>query len=131
MRRYLAESGLEAASLQGTGPHGMLLKGDVLNAMKSGSPTTRSPPAAPAKPAAPPAAKSPGLPASTDLGYTDTPNNPDSQGTFSSCNLSRKQSIQLKDYIVHFFLVSDRLSGEPPASPSLHGSCWTLILVLC
>lgn len=70
VRRYLAESGLDAASLQGTGPHGMLLKGDVLNAMKSGSPQTKSPSAAPAKP---PASKSSTLPASSDLGYIDLP----------------------------------------------------------
>ncbi|KAG6548622.1 hypothetical protein Mapa_009776 [Marchantia paleacea] len=70
VRRYLAESGLDAASLQGTGPHGMLLKGDVLSAMKSGSPQTKSPSAAPTKPAA---SKSSTLPASSDLGYIDLP----------------------------------------------------------
>ncbi len=36
MRKLIAESGLDASQLTGTGPCGMLLRGDVLSAMKSG-----------------------------------------------------------------------------------------------
>ncbi|KAL2653614.1 hypothetical protein R1flu_021742 [Riccia fluitans] len=77
VRRYLAESGLDAASLQGSGPHGMILKGDVLKAMKTGPTKTKSSSASPT-PSKPPAsatsaAKSPALTSSSDLGYTDTP----------------------------------------------------------
>jgi pyruvate/2-oxoglutarate dehydrogenase complex dihydrolipoamide acyltransferase (E2) component len=34
VRRYLAESGLDASSLAGTGPNGMLLKGDILSVLQ-------------------------------------------------------------------------------------------------
>ncbi|KAL3685541.1 hypothetical protein R1sor_003563 [Riccia sorocarpa] len=77
VRRYLAESGLDLASVHGSGPHGMILKGDVLKAIKTGpakpkSPTASAPPSKP-PPSAAPAAKAPPLPASTDLGFTDIP----------------------------------------------------------
>ncbi len=65
VRKLLAESGLDASQLTGTGPHGMLVKGDVLAAMKSGLlPKSKSTPAAASKTSAPakvPAASSPAL----------------------------------------------------------------------
>jgi pyruvate dehydrogenase E2 component (dihydrolipoamide acetyltransferase) len=89
VRRYLAESGLDASSVAGTGPNGMLLKGDILSAMKSGPPKQKKSSAGPepsaksaskpdvkqgAQAPSSPAPSSPIPPLSEGVSYTDVPN---------------------------------------------------------
>jgi pyruvate/2-oxoglutarate dehydrogenase complex dihydrolipoamide acyltransferase (E2) component len=66
VRKLIAESGLDASQLTGTGPCGMLLRGGMLSAMKSGLfPKTKSTPAAASKMSAPAKVPSASSPASS------------------------------------------------------------------
>ncbi|CAK9271134.1 unnamed protein product [Sphagnum jensenii] len=95
VRKLLAESGLDASQLTGTGPHGMLVKGDVLAAMKSGVlPKSKSTPAAASKISAPakvPAASSPAL------SYEDIP-------TSQIRKIIAKRLVESKSGIPHAYL---------------------------
>jgi pyruvate dehydrogenase E2 component (dihydrolipoamide acetyltransferase) len=95
VRKLLAESGLDASQLTGTGPHGMLVKGDVLAAMKSGLlPKSKSTPAAASKISAPakvPAASSPAL------SYEDIP-------TSQIRKIIAKRLVESKSGIPHAYL---------------------------
>lgn len=83
VRRYLAESGLDASSVVGTGPNGMLVKGDILSAMKSSPPKQKDISAGPEPSArrdvktspAPPSPSPTGTAPLSEAGpYTDIPN---------------------------------------------------------
>lgn len=75
VRKLLIESGLDISQIQGTGPRGMVLKGDVLAAMKSGMKPQAKKAGAPAPTASKKGAPGKSLEATgSPLSYEDIPN---------------------------------------------------------
>ncbi|CAM6126923.1 unnamed protein product [Calypogeia fissa] len=111
VRRYLAESGLDASSVAGTGPNGMLVKGDILSAMKSGPPKQKDISAGPepsakrdAAPSRPSPSPSPtaAAPLSEAGPYADIPNS-------QIRKIIAKRLLESKTQIPHFYLSTDAI----------------------
>ncbi|XP_024537367.1 dihydrolipoyllysine-residue acetyltransferase component 1 of pyruvate dehydrogenase complex, mitochondrial isoform X1 [Selaginella moellendorffii] len=91
VRRLLAESGLDASSINGTGPRGVVLKGDVLAAIKGGTKPGKPPKDAKSRPSPP-----------TSLDFEDIP-------TSQIRRIIAKRLIESKFGIPHFYISADAI----------------------
>jgi len=94
VRKLLIESGLDISQIQGTGPRGMVLKGDVLAAMKSGTKPQVKKAGAPAPTASKKGAPGKSLEATgSPLSYEDIPNT-QIRKVFSALHLAHYTDFQ-------------------------------------
>lgn len=100
VRKLLIESGLDISQMQGTGPRGMVLKGDVLAAMKSGMKPQAKKAGAPAPTASKKGAPGKSLEATgSPLSYEDIPNT-QIRKVFSALHLAYQTDFQTYTWIL-------------------------------
>ncbi|KAJ7559308.1 hypothetical protein O6H91_04G079000 [Diphasiastrum complanatum] len=107
VRRLLAESGIDASSINPTGPHGILVKADVLAAVKSGVKSVSVSKAEKPIPS-PPASK----PISTTLPTAPTAATYDDVPTTQIRKVIAKRLLESKYGIPHFYINADAMVDE-------------------
>jgi pyruvate dehydrogenase E2 component (dihydrolipoamide acetyltransferase) len=112
-RRMADQAGIELGLLEGSGPHGRIVKRDIEQAMRAGGPAQARAPEAPPRPAEAPAAPSPAAP-------FGPPAEPHEEIKLSSMRkVIARRLTEAKQQIPHYYLTIDceidallRLRGE-------------------
>lgn len=122
VRKLLVESGIDVATLKGTGPGGSVVKGDVLAAMKSGSKRGKHLEPKKAEKVSSPVISKGISPPSSSISYEDLP-------TSQIRKVIAKRLLESKNGIPHLYLSADTvldatlaLRKELKASYSVHVS---------
>jgi pyruvate dehydrogenase E2 component (dihydrolipoamide acetyltransferase) len=105
-KRMAEQAGIDLSRLEGSGPHGRIIKVDIERAIQAGAPEKAQPAAAPTRPEAPRPAQAPGI-------APPTPSVGPPAGSYEEIKLSNMRKViarrltEAKQTIPHYYLTLD------------------------